>query len=309
MEYEILFGVALVIAYRWFSPPKPLPVPPPIPRDNIVTFYFQGNNASRAQASKYTGGTPVTYTVNDEEYSATCERAPLLLHNIYTHPELHDVGYVSYNPVHWLFQGITYFQNTSQGINARAHCFYITRWNVGGTTDLDHYLVHFRQMLATTPLHKKIVLCGASRGAALTLVAVSQLTPQEQARIALVVVEAPFDSFPNVLNSWPYLRYVSGVQLYLISRFGLYNSNQLTPIDTVTQIPHSLPIAFITSEIDTVVPKSCTQNLIDRLRESGHPQIHHCELQHSSHDGMPLEDKDDQLMYCNFMNTMYDRYC
>jgi hypothetical protein len=309
MEYEILFAITIVIVYKWFQPSKPISVPTPIPRDNIVTFYFQGNNASRAQASKYTGGTPVTYTVNDEEYMARCDRAPLLLHNIYKHPELHDVGYGSYNPCHWLFQTITYFQNRSQGIQAPSHCFYITRWNVGGNADLEHYLIHFREMLNRMPFHKKIVVYGPSRGASLTLVAVSQLTPEEQARIALVIVEAPFDTFPNVLNAWPYLRYVAGIQLYLISRFGLYEPSQLTPLDAITQISHKIPIAFITSECDTVVPKTCTQNLIDRLHESGHPLIHHCELQRSSHDGMSLEDKEDQQMYFDFMNALYDRYC
>lgn len=79
----------------------------------------------------------------------------------------------------------------------------------------------------------------------------------------------------------------------------------MTPIDTVTKIPHSVPIVFITSECDIVVPKTCTQNLIDRLRESGHYQVYHCELRHSSHDGMSIENEEDQLMYCNFMDALY----
>lgn len=311
MSYTIplIFIVGTYLTYRLFRKPTPMNKLPLIERNHINTFYFQENNASRAQASKYTGGNPITYTVDQEIYTAVCANAPLLLHNVYNHPELHDVGYSSYNPWHWFCKFITFTANYITGINARAHCFYITRWNVGGTADLEHYLIHFRQMLEKTPLDKKIVVFGPSRGGSTTLVAMTQLTPEEQNRISLVIVEAPFDSFPNVLNSWPYLRYLSGVQLYLISRFGLYQSTQLTPIGTIEQIPHTLPVAFITSDKDTTVPKACTHNLIRRLRETGHPNVFHCELEHVSHDGFPLENYEDRCKYHNFINDLYDRFC
>jgi hypothetical protein len=310
MYYSLLLAIPCAyLLYKYFRQSKELNPLPSIERNQITTFYFQGNNASRAQASKYTGGKPITYPKDDQVYTAVCLNAPLLLHNLYEHPELHDVGYGSYNPWHWLCKGITYCENKSKGIDAPAHCFYITRWNVGGAMDLDHYLTHFRQMLATTSYDKKIVFFGCSRGASMTLIAVSQLTPEEQARIALVIVEAPFDSFPNVLNSWPYLRYLSGLQLYLISRYGLYEASQLTPISIIDRIPHTLPIAFITSERDTVVPKACTMNLIERLNASGHPNVFHCELEHSSHDGMSLENDEDRMKYWEFLNMLYDRFC
>jgi hypothetical protein len=314
MSYDIVFALipVIYITYHYFTKPKSIESDnlPKIERDHIVTFYFQGNNASRAQASKYTGGKPITYTKDDDRYTAICPQAPLILHNIYEHPELHDVGYnPNYSPWHWICKGITHCENTAKGIQAPAHCFYITRWNVGGATDLDHYLRYFRQMLLETPLDKKIAIFGPSRGASLTLIAMSQLTPEEQSRVSLVIVEAPFDSFPNVLNSWPYLRYLSGMQLYLISRLGLYHPSQLTPIGTIHQIPHTVPIAFITSERDTVVPKACTLNLIERLRETGHPNVWHCELRNSSHDGMTLEDIDDRRQYYEFINGLYDTFC
>src|SRR5690606_34432700 len=101
-------------------------------RPNILTFFFQGHNGARSQAAKYAGPEGVDVLVGDTIKHASCAKAPRILHNIYTYPELNDVGYESFNPYHQIVKLCQYIGNKSKGIEAQAHISYVTRWNVGG---------------------------------------------------------------------------------------------------------------------------------------------------------------------------------
>lgn len=52
---------------------------------------------------------------------------------------------------------------------------------------------------AALAVHEEILIYGNSRGAALALMVVSQLAPEEQARVKGVISEAPFDRLSNVV--------------------------------------------------------------------------------------------------------------
>ncbi len=203
----------------------------------------------------------------------------------------------------WLVKPVRSVINQTRGIEgAVPHTPVLSAWNLGGFSDVNQHLFWFRDLLANIPESKKIVLFGCSRGASTTFIAVTQMTPEEQKRIALVILEAPFDSVNNVVHesSW-----VPALQMGLLNTFTSYNPNDMSPLMAADLWPMTVPMAFITSNADTRVPKSLTQNLINRLRERGHDKVHHCELLTSHHAMFPVHNPVDQKHYFDFVVEMY----
>lgn len=286
-----------------FTTPESMKIPP---RDDIITFFFQGNGESRAQASLYAGPQGIKVMVEDDEVDVHCAEAPCLLHNIWQYPELQDVTYNPWNPLLWVIKPIRSVVNWYRGIEgAVAHAPVLREWNVGGTSDVQQYLFWFRDLIATAPPSKKIVLFGCSRGASTAFTAVAQMTPDEHQRISLVILEAPFDSVEHVIERSTWL---PSLQMGLLNTCTAYNPADMSPQMASDQWPLTVPVAFVTSDADTRVPKSLTQNLITRLLERGHENVHHCELQTSHHILFPLHNPEDQQRYFDFVNAMYALY-
>lgn len=277
-------------------------------RNNVVTFYFQGNNASRGQASMYAGPEGVKCITNDKEekiISFNCSIAPRILHNIYMYKELDDLSYTNYNPFLLPLKFLSYYENCYERINGPSHITHITRWSVGGKEDVDQFLENIKKMIDNNS-GKKIVVFGPSRGGATTLIGISCLPKRYQEKISLVIVESPFTTFPDVLNSWPCLRYLSFIQLDLLSRIGRYKHNQLTPLEAIHGIPNNIPLAFITSNIDKTVPEKLTLKLLGKVKER--PNTYHCSLDNSHHIGMPTCNLSDQKKYYEFVEDLYKKY-
>ena len=154
---------------------------------------------------------------------------------------------------------------------------------------------------------KKIVLFGCSRGAATTVVTLSNLSKDALGHIKLVIVEAPFDSVESVVNesSW-----FPSPTLYFIENFTKYDKNQQSPLDSVSsdKFPLDIPIAFVMSKVDTRVPIKNTQNLINVLKNKNHTKLHQLILENSHHALMHSHNKEDQNSYINFVNELYETY-
>ncbi len=70
------------------------------PRENIETFFYQGNGASRSQAALYAGNNGVKVITKDGIYTSVCKYSATLLHNIYTYSEITEISYSrSINPI------------------------------------------------------------------------------------------------------------------------------------------------------------------------------------------------------------------
>lgn len=275
-------------------------------RSDLVTFFFQGHGSSRFHATVYAGQQGIDAMVENNLVHAVCPDAPQLLHNIWTYPELEDVDYYPSNPILWLGKALHYTANRYRRIDgAISHASIISKWNVSGEQDVSHHLYWFREMLQSISPDKKVVLFGCSRGAATTFISVSQMTPEEHQRIALVILEAPFDSVTNTIFESAYCPHI---QMALLPRLTLYNPDQMTPSEAANFWPNTVPVAFITSNADTRVPKRLTLNLINKIRSYGHTKVHHCELHNSHHMLYPMHNLNDQKIYYDFVNEMYQLY-
>lgn len=281
---------------------------------HISTFFFQGNGASRSQGAQYAGKQGIRVISEKGEIlpAAICSRAPLLLHNIHTYLELREVEYSCWNPFLWPCHLITQcnlWRKGIGGLGARSHGLRFWRMNVGGAADVRQHTEHFAAMLETTPVSTSVVLFGCSRGAATTMISVSQMPEELRKRISLVLLEAPFDTVPSVLEKSVCCSPCAAVQLLALEHLGEYETKQFTPVDAANCFPLDIPVAFITSMVDDRVPITCTQPLIDTLRSRGHPHLHHCMLSRSGHSNMSYGNPDDQHKYELFVADLYGKYC
>lgn len=282
--------------------------------NDIVTVFCQGNGASRAQASKYAGiyGLDIRLDeageITDRVYIAN---SPRLLWNLYAWPDLDDIGYgFSWNPVHWI-SACMHDLVLIMGYNLRG--MYVlphnrpTYLNVAGHQDVTQYLSAVSQCIVRNPT-KRLVLFGTSRGASTVLVALCHLSDAERKHIALVLVEGPFDTVTHVTD-WQFGR-VAPLVRWAMKTFTLYRESQDSPLDAIrhARFPMEIPLGFIRSAVDNVVPVECTQPLITGLKARGHTMLHELVLKRSHHSRMSIDDAEDQESYLRFVYALYDRY-
>lgn len=316
-EIFCIIVISVAILYNFFeeyNKPKSYNITD-VPRDDIITIYFQGMQTSRSQAAKYAGSLGLHTKINHKTEHIYIPNAPLILHNIYLYDELEDTSYgYTLNPLQLIYKCLSFlkiryfniWQTNLQRPSVPHH--YFSNLNAGGDQDRNQFLNAIKLCIEEYP-DKKIVLFGTSRGAATVLASLPFLTEVERIHIKLVLVEAPFDTLPNILK-YQFGR-LSSLPLYLLEKFGKYRPGQFSPLDSVSddKFPLDLPIGFITSEVDNVVPKVHTTKLINKLKERNHTKLHLLELQNSGHSSMSVGDSTDQKLYIEFVNKLYDNYC
>ncbi len=278
-------------------------------KNEIVTVFFQGNMSSKNQAANYAGNEGLDIKISDEITEHVYRPdAPLILHNIFPYYDLDDVGYgFSINPLHWCLQIKSLVVNTYCNIHGSSISHsYITQNNIGGKEDVNQNIRAIHECIKANP-SKKIVLYGCSRGAATTLVTLAKLDKELLKHIALVIVEAPFDSVKSVVESSSWF---PSLTLAFAKTVMNYDENQQSPLDAVSSdnFPLDIPIAFITSKIDDRVPVENTQKLIDVLRAKNHEKIYHLMLENSHHALMHSHNEEDKQNYVEFVNELYERY-
>lgn len=279
----------------------------------IITLYFQGEFATRTQACKYAGPKGLDIRVSDGQVEHVFNpRAPQLLHNIFTQDELGDVEYErSYNPLHWLSslfhcfgQSFTY---NVYGTSSMPHNN-LSMMNFSGPDDVRQCLYAIESCIRQYP-QKKLVLFGTSRGASVLMIALGTMTQEQLERVKLVILEAPFSSYPSLLfHTYP--SFLVPVMLSALEKLTLFRRDQLSPLEAISShtFPVRTPLLFVTSKADRTVPPEETEQLIEMLRLKGYLELHHLQLAHSHHSRMSLDHPDDIRAYQDKLASLYKHY-
>lgn len=275
---------------------------------SVVTLFFQSTLAPRTQACAYAGKTGLDVRTSNEQVEHVFNPlAPQILYNLVIYPELNDMAYgFSWNPWHWLLKLLNWFwlwQSNIYGTNCVSHQLF-SRINWAGDEDVAQCLNAIRTCLREYPT-REVVLFGRGRGAATILIALPHLNEEECARLKLVILEAPFDNVEATVKTWR--EPVTDLIFYLLARYAKYERNQPTPLQAVQKesFPLAVPLAFITSKGDKVVPPSQTNNLLKVLTERKHSALHHLELEYSDHYSMSVGHKKDSERYVEFIHDLY----
>ncbi len=282
----------------------------------LVTVFCQGNSTARSQAAKYAGAHGVHYRYDETAQTQAREHAVVpkslcFLPALYAWRDLDDVGYgwprPWWNVLLWLSLIKSWLTLWWFGIKGASHTYVrYAQMNVAGERDVAQYLAAVRRCAKDEP-QKRLVLFGCSRGAATVLVALRHLSKAERGRVALVLVEAPFDSLPNVFCSW-YGLFWGKLALRVFAWFTAFREAQESPLHAVQHqdFPLDVPLAFVYSRTDTMVPPRHTEALIQALRERGPRALEVLCLAQSHHSAMPCGPE--ACDYLAFTRTLYEKY-
>lgn len=165
----------------------------------------------------------------------------------------------------------------------------LTKLNIAQEPDLTALLNHYSDYVEETK-PDNMVLYGFSRGAATTFTFMATKYAQHNHPIVkAVVLQGCFDSIRGTLNGWKRF----DVNKFLSRMLPNYVADRLEPIHVVAEFPHAVPVLFITSKCDEVVPAKSTQKLAQALRQAGHPHVYILTVEHSPHSRYTSYHKED----------------
>lgn len=203
--------------------------------------------------------------------------------------------------------------------SVRTHYINLFKFNFGQDGDLANHYDKYIGCVNEYPDHD-LILWGVSKGAATTLNALVK-NNYETSKIKMVVLEGCFSDIESVFKHWVENRsyfdanfWLAKVFLWLLEKDLLrylisYRMNKdHDPVHILSSVPHNVPIVFITSAIDIVVPASQTVELYEKLRETGHPNVHLLILKNSRHHAYMFDDEEDRAAYRDFIKDLYSKY-
>lgn len=208
---------------------------------------------------------------------------------------------------------LTVEKNENNEKDASKHAVRLSALNLAQEADIQTLSHSYDQLIEAQP-EQDIVLYGVSRGAATAFnFMATEYVNKEIKNIKAVVLEGCFDSVKNILkNKFKFIGKYPLLQTWTEKIFGSiytgHNLEGIAPIKLVEQFPHEIPILFITSKIDTVVPHQCTWNLYRALKNAGHPQVYLLELKHSSHPHYMIENEYDRDYYQAAVHAFYKKF-
>jgi predicted esterase len=284
---------------------------------DTLTVFFPGNSGDITQLALYVGPTGFVLPreggqhvyhrnaagVFPKEQTLWLGRAPtgedVLPHGLayYYRNPMGGECHVSMSP---LVRG--FFTGVRGGPDVVHH---LTRYNFGQHDDVTHGLRVIRAAMAAHPT-KRVILFGASRGAAVALQVAARLTNEEAARVRLVVLEGCFTDVPRVLN-YRFTSLLGPVVNTLLSWVTAYNpEDQATPLRAAQALSHAFPVALVASHADRVVPHAMTTELYEAL-PSGQRK-HVLMLNRSAHSDYATGNEEDRAAYVAFMSDLYAQY-
>ena len=162
---------------------------------------------------------------------------------------------------------------------------------------------------STNP-NKDLVLVGLSRGASSILIFAGLHKPEQ---VKGIIVESPFDSTRTIAQNMLrklHLDSVPGMQTlghWAISAiFWQHSTRGIQGIDSVESIDKDLPILFVCSREDSLIPVESTIALYKKLRENGHKKVH-IFIANAGRHGRILHGSDGKK-YQRIVHAFYQKY-
>ena len=203
-------------------------------------------------------------------------------------------------------QQVTYYQ--SYGLLPKeAHSFNFNDWHdnqfdqtktaLGQRADIDVLRVQLNSLCKQL---SRIILYGVSRGAATIINFVGKEKPQN---VAALILESPFAHVDDVINNFVPGAWMLPTNLIMRSVYPAYNPKGAHPINYLNRISSDIPIAFICSKEDKLVPYTSTVKLYKKLVESGRKNVHLLILERGQHANLL-----NQPEYLTFVQDFLKQY-
>lgn len=183
-----------------------------------------------------------------------------------------------------------------QWINVRAI-------NFGQEADIAAFSKTYDQMIERYPDHA-LILYGVSRGAATILnFLATEYHHKNHQHVKAVICEGCYDSIEQVIKRFSFPRLAQSI---ITTVFTGYDPKGISPIQYAYKIPRDIPILFITSQQDSLVPAACTQTLFNELTWH-HANVDLLTLKHSAHPRYMIDNEDDKKLYESTVHGFYKK--
>lgn len=157
-----------------------------------------------------------------------------------------------------------------------------------------------------------IVGFGISNGASTWINFVAQQQPQN---IAALILESLFDhtasiaaGMQNAIQQHLSIRIKQeNIDSFMKGIFREYDPQGIQTIELVAQLPHDLPILLVCSATDERVPAKSTINLYEKLKSTGHKNVHLLVLTSGQHDKL-ITNLQTQSIYVPCTHAFYKYY-
>ena len=141
------------------------------------------------------------------------------------------------------------------------------------------------------------------------------LAQKQPKNLAALILESPFDHTKSITDGMQQaIKQHLGLSIkneniesFMKGIFRKYDPNGLQTIDLVAQLSKDLPILLICSKADTRVPPQSTINLYNKLRLTGHDNVHLLMLDYAQHDKLISNPKTKSL-FTQCVHAFYKYY-
>lgn len=144
------------------------------------------------------------------------------------------------------------------------------------------------------------ILFGRSMGASTII---NYMSLYQTSKIKALVLEAPFHSIEELLNQG-FLSFLDIGKLAMT--FPAYNPKGIKPIESILKMSKDIPIIFIHSKKDTIVPIISSIKLFNTLVKFGYKKVHFLELHSAGHNDATISR--DASNYQNVVHAFYKHY-
>lgn len=201
-----------------------------------------------------------------------------------------------------------YFTNTVFADNTGSeNALYLidpTKYNLGQDLDLEQINKVYQKIISNNK-DAKIICFGVSRGGAAVINFVAKYKPTN---IKGIILEGSPSSLMEIVNNsygvvYLYYNLVRKLVPYITS----YKFDGDHPIDNVTKLPHDIPILFITSKNDIVVPYNCSMNMHKKMIENGYQNVDILILEKSGHNDYLSNNEIDTNKYLEKVSEFYSK--
>ena len=295
--------------------PTPLSLQQPMTADlddKVVTIFYPGLGGSYQQALPYAG--PKGF---DE---MSIPHAPKLLYGLHSTnpPEMTLWTQAPFFARHWnlllwwptgiVAMGVL---NFVYGVrNSVAYTIDPRKINFAQKHDIKT-CYNFIQSTINKPeqSNKKNVLAGTSRGAS-TILTTLVTYPMLADRVSFVLLDGVFDSVPSIAEARLGKR-LGALAAWLMQHFTSYDPTFDSPLVMAERFPTNVPVAFVMSKVDTIVPAANSMRVYDaviKARGGDKSHVHLCQLETSWHSRGPIDNLADQHKYRGFSDMLHGKY-
>ncbi len=204
--------------------------------------------------------------------------------------------------------GIEVIDNPDSPHTIANYSFNFSKANIAQKHDINALHATYLQHCERYP-DTDIVLYGDSRGASTIF---NFIATEKPGSVKAAVLEGAFDDIPHLIKHCicsnkerSTEKRLSGMLSFVMRS---YKKNSLSPRDYAELITDDIPLLFVTSLQDWIVPPQCTFYLYNRLKERGHRNVHLLVLQHSSHPCYMLDNAADKELYESTVHAFYKQY-